>query len=800
MIDAWFLTDARVGGVMARADRLLTLDTDMAVGAESYAELRDRRGRAWGPVKVTAPDPQHPNRIELDAADLATVEDFYDQPLSDVLAADQEDMTTVRVGTLAELQDPYLIQSVEPSARDSIKIKSVRDAPEVFDALGEALPPEPPLPSVVDLTPSAYPAVPWVRAHCVQKGLSLVMEWACGIARRAASYIVLLSYDDGDTYETVSTGSANSGSYTLRHVEGQEVKVLAYALDAAGAPGPPVETSFFTSRPIVVEPDIVCGTREWITEQIGAELADLRQQIRDISLSIADTSDRNWSDKKLVRSDIVASEGRATAAVSVVSTALAASDAAFAAYQVTVTAQFGNVDSSILNESTARASADSALSASITSLSSTVTTNYNTLNSAITSEVTTRANADTAIAADVSSLSATVTINYNTLNSAITSESVTRSNADSALSATITSISATVTSNYNTLNAAVSSEATTRANNDSAISATVTTVSAVASRQRVWSQNTAPTAGGVGDIWLDTGNGNVLKYWNGSAWVTLQDSGIAANAAAISSEAVARADADSALSSSYNSLSTIVSGHTSILTTYGTSINGLLVEYGITGTIDGVTGHFIFGGVKKNDGSVSYLVDITGDVVVHGTLKTEHLEVGSMSGITTATAADGNATISPANYGTYTSFTGSQTLTINSVAFSVVTGTVSIALGLSTYFGFTSSEYGDTGFFFNFALVVDSTVIKTWSIKPSGIGLDGNGNLWYVISSQHFKEAVVTGLSAGNHTAYVKVTLPTTVNYTNSFNLPVAGGKSITIPVNDRTLKVTELKRQEILT
>jgi hypothetical protein len=61
----------------------------------------------------------------------------------------------------------------------------------------------------------------------------------------------------------------------------------------------------------------------------------------------------------------------------------------------------------LYEERTARSTADTALSSSISSLSSTVTNNYNTLNSAITSEQTTRSTADSALASSIYSLQST---------------------------------------------------------------------------------------------------------------------------------------------------------------------------------------------------------------------------------------------------------------------------------------------------------------------------------------------------------------------------------------------------------
>jgi hypothetical protein len=40
-------------------------------------------------------------------------------------------------------------------------------------------------------------------------------------------------------------------------------------------------------------------------------------------------------------------------------------------------------------------------------------------------------------------------------------------------------------------------------------------------------QNDAPTAEGIGDLWVDTNDGNKLYRWSGSAWVSVQDTAIA---------------------------------------------------------------------------------------------------------------------------------------------------------------------------------------------------------------------------------------------------------------------------------
>jgi predicted phage tail protein len=103
--------------------------------------------------------------------------------------------------------------------------------------------------------------------------------------------------------------------------------------------------------------------------------------------------------------------------------------------------------------------------------------------------------------------------------------------------------------------------------------------------------------------------------------------------AAIAQEATARASADSALATEYTTLSTTVNGHTSSLSTLATSINGVEVQYGVIGTINGTTGGFLFTGIQKLDGTVSYTLSIEGNVIVDGSIAASKLSVTNLSAI-----------------------------------------------------------------------------------------------------------------------------------------------------------------------
>lgn len=121
--------------------------------------------------------------------------------------------------------------------------------------------------------------------------------------------------------------------------------------------------------------------------------------------------------------------------------------------------------------------------------------------------------------------------------------------------------------------AAITSEQTARQDADSALASNITTVSAQATRQRITRGTAAPSSPSIGDLWIDTGNANLYKYWDGSAWVVSADLRIAQNAANISSEATARATADSA---NATRIDTVEANSTSAIASLNATVTDLI--------------------------------------------------------------------------------------------------------------------------------------------------------------------------------------------------------------------------------
>jgi hypothetical protein len=294
---------------------------------------------------------------------------------------------------------------------------------------------------------------------------------------------------------------------------------------------------------------------------------------------------------------------QALAGVQETQVALTKTNMALASATFTLGAQVGTNFAAFLDQIAVQATQNEAVAAHLSTLDASVGTNE----AAITSEGATRATAVSALATSVISLSATVGANY----SAFTDQVAAQATTNDAFAAHLTSLDSSVGTNA----ASISEESVTRETAVDALAATLTTVSASAGRQRVFFQATAP-AGNTDAVWFD--NGNKAYKWNGSAWVAAQDGDIATNAAAIVSESAARASETGALAASITSLSTTIDGHSSTLTAYGSSIDGLEVKYGIVGRINGTTGGFVFEGILKNDGSVSYNLEINANVTIHG--------------------------------------------------------------------------------------------------------------------------------------------------------------------------------------
>jgi hypothetical protein len=101
--------------------------------------------------------------------------------------------------------------------------------------------------------------------------------------------------------------------------------------------------------------------------------------------------------------------------------------------------------------------------------------------------------------------------------------------------------------------------------------------------------------------------------------------------ATINNALVAQATTNSSVAGQLNSFSTTLNDNTASLNVISASVDGVKVQFGVTGTIDGTTGGFVFQGVRRLDGSVSYGMFIRGDVIIDGTLTGTKIQAGTIN-------------------------------------------------------------------------------------------------------------------------------------------------------------------------
>jgi hypothetical protein len=349
----------------------------------------------------------------------------------------------------------------------------------------------------------------------------------------------------------------------------------------------------------------------------------------------------------------------AAAAVTSEATTRATADTALSTSIATLTSTVTNndtaVNSLISTEATTRSTADTAISNTVTALTSTVNSNDTTVRGLIVNEATTRGTADTALASSISALTSTVTSNDTSVQALITTEATTRANADTALSNTVTTLTSTINTNDTAVRALVTSEATTRSSADTAISSTVSALtSTVAGKNKNYSQTTEPNTGMLtGDLWFDTDDNNKAYRYSGTAWVATDDSRIAANTAAIVSEATTRATNDSAISSTVTTLSSTVGTNTTAIateaSTRATETGNLFSKYSVKIDTNGYVSGFGLASTANNATPFSSFI-----------VRADQFSIASPSGpgitpvipfiVNTTTETIGNVTVPPGVY------------------------------------------------------------------------------------------------------------------------------------------------------
>jgi predicted phage tail protein len=389
-------------------------------------------------------------------------------------------------------------------------------------------------------------------------------DWDSGVAYLAGS---LVNYD-GRLYSAkidVPAGTPTSNTTYWEDIGafsslGEAVASLTVRMDTAET-----DIDDLTGIAVATTSSIEAMRSAFRDDNGDGELADALQGASSQALFAQEVTTRaTENEASAIRTTLL--EARTTTAESrivTIESTVVANDVAITMRVDLLTADVGTNSALIAAESIARADADTALSSQLTALTATVGTNT----AAISTEATTRANADSALSTQIGLVSA-VADSKNKTYRQTTAPASGMIDGDLWFDSDDNNKSyrysggawvATDDTRIATNTAAILTEQTARADADTALASSITTVAATANaKNKTYRQNDAPSSGMTsGDIWFDENDNNKSYRYSGSAWVATDDTRIAANAAAITTEATARADADTALASTITSVGAV---------------------------------------------------------------------------------------------------------------------------------------------------------------------------------------------------------------------------------------------------
>lgn len=417
-----------------------------------------------------------------------------------------------------------------------------------------------------------------------------------------------LIYDERTARSTETTALATSISglsSQVGDIQADITTIDSTIADLDSATASRVEELIASDRRLGQNNDLNAETLLQDILSLDQEIAERNTTVAAARQDLSVTIETGLSAEAAARLLLTATVNENTSAIISEQVARATADEAVTTSLTTLIAQTGaDAQAAITTEQTARTTADSALASEITTLTSTVTTNNTTLNALITNEATTRANADSAEASARTALAARVTTAEGAITTsaaAIVTEQTARATADTALASSITALTATVGTNT----AAISTEATARANADSAFTTQLETLSSVVD-DNIAAISSEATTRATADSALSTQLTALTSTVNTnntsvnaaitteattrasadsalSTQITNLQSTVTTNnttqTAAISTEATTRANADSALASNITTLQTTVNGQTTSIQTNATSIDGINAKY-----------------------------------------------------------------------------------------------------------------------------------------------------------------------------------------------------------------------------
>lgn len=669
----------------------ITLDAPVTFtdGAPHFVMFRRRDGRPYGPIRVVPASGQRKS-IALDQADLLVVQQQQGPIATLVLERPPtEDPPSYSFSAGAPREYRGLV--VSATMRDFIAtLETVIEAPEVYAAIGGDVPPIPNVPVI--FTDSSLPVISRLAARAYQRGATLFLSVGWDPVRNAALYLAQVSIDAGSTWAEVYRNADTTFEVPAPGVSTILVRVAC--ITVGGTICRFVQTECAVPD-LAIDGELI-GDFSLTLEKLSAETQAQIKSINDLGQGALALGRENTALALAMAKDTLRGALRQLQAY-VDQFAEAQATQQLDTYDQRQLIKVGNSANyaAIQREETARIGADSALAGITTSLGVRLTTAEGSIagqSTAIQGLYTSVDRIDGVLIAQgqaITTLSSRIDANdlaisgQATATQQLTTRVTLNEGNITSLSQALTALQSTVSAQGGQIQgqATALDQLTTRVTfaensitaESSRITALESTVSsqggAISGQATALQQLTTRTTATENGVQSNSQSISAL-----SATVSGQGGQIGSNAQAVS-QLQARADnVDGLLSSqasSIQSLSTTQQGHTATLTTYGASIDGQKVQFGVTGYIDGTSGGFVFTGVKRLDGTVSYTVNISGDLFVDRSITAPKLAVQQLilngqifDGAVSSIGGDDNANILATYYFTNSRPSGATKLAI----------------------------------------------------------------------------------------------------------------------------------------
>ncbi|WBU27597.1 host specificity factor TipJ family phage tail protein [Rhodopseudomonas palustris] len=363
------------GAVIDRSGLTLTLDPapSWADAGNHYIRIRRPNGKLFGPVRAV--QGANASLAVLDGAGLAAAEAAQSVTLADVLArSDGAEWPSYELGTADNQSRLCVVLGGVPDG-DHCTLSLVVDDPRVH-AAADAIGSPPVLPVGQFPSNPQLPLIIGLNARIPQGVAEPKLAASWFPTEGALYYVADISLDGGEHWQQVYEGQANQFEAVVP-LAALKLRVQAVSTAARGpyATVDLVAPTIQIANNAVALESIIEGLRYQVTKALD-DVQTTKNEMEQLIASIASNDmARNWLDKKQTRAELSAQAGGAKAAIAEVRAVAVDTQESLAAYQVTVSATFGNVTSMINQESLARSQADEAMAGQITTVSTQVGAN-----------------------------------------------------------------------------------------------------------------------------------------------------------------------------------------------------------------------------------------------------------------------------------------------------------------------------------------------------------------------------------------------------------------------------------------